>query len=222
MLRTLRLTAFLTVALFGVVSAFGSGEAAAQMQPRPKIKGKTYRLKVDSSPQQAAVYWDAGATGTPKTYGIAGYTPVTIKVPKGTVKILVELSGFKPVEQVLEVRKNQTLSPTLERAPRVARLDLQSGADGAGAEVFIDGASKGTIPNSFELPAGRHQVEVKKAGFKTFTDWFELQEGERRTRDVVLERAEAPTGTLLVNSDAGGEVYVDGQRKDVAPAIIRA
>ena len=83
MLRTLRSTAFLTIALFGVVSALGSGDAAAQMQPRPKIKGKTYRLKVDSSPQQAAVYWDAGATGTPKTYGIAGYTPVTIKVPKG-------------------------------------------------------------------------------------------------------------------------------------------
>ena len=127
MLRTLSLTAFLAVVFFGAVSALGSGDAAAQMQPRPKIKGKTYRLKVDSSPQQAAVYWDAGATGTPKTYGIAGYTPVTIKVPKGTVKIVIELSGFKPVEQVLEVRKNQTLSPTLERAPRVARLDLQSG-----------------------------------------------------------------------------------------------
>ncbi len=38
--------------------------------------------------------------------------------------------------------------------------------DGAGAEVFIDGASRGTIPNSFELPAGRHQVEVKKAGLQ--------------------------------------------------------
>jgi hypothetical protein len=220
MLRPICLTAFLSVALFGVVSSLEVGDAAAQMQPRPKIKGKTYKLKLDSSPQQAAVYWDAGATGTPKTYGIAGYTPVTIKVPKGQVKILVELSGFKPIEQVLEVRKNQNLSLTFERAPRMARLDLQSSSDGAGAEVFIDGAAKGTIPNSFELPAGRHQVEVKKAGYKTFSDWFDLQEGERRTRDVALERAEAPTGTLLVNSDAGGEVYVDGQRKDVAPAII--
>ena len=62
MFRTLRLTAFLTVALFGVVSALVSGDAAAQMQPRPQIKGRTYKLKVDSSPQQAAVYWDAGDT----------------------------------------------------------------------------------------------------------------------------------------------------------------
>jgi hypothetical protein len=220
MLRPICLTAFLAVGCFTLASVVASSDAAAQTQPRPKVKGKTYRLKVDTSPQQAAVYWDAGATGQPKLYGIAGYTPLTIKVPKGAVKIVVELSGFKPVEQVLDVRKNQPLTLTLERAPRVARLDLQAGTDAAGAEVFIDGASKGTVPNSFELPAGRHQVEVKKTGFKPYTDWFELQEGERRTRDVALERAEAPTGTLLVNSDAGGDVYVDGQRKDAAPAII--
>ena len=29
-----------------------------------------------------------------------------------------------------------------------------------------------------------------------------------------------PSGTLLVTSDAGGDVYVDGARKDVTPAII--
>ena len=37
-----------------------------------------------------------------------------------------------------------------------------------------------------------------------------------------LERAEAAAGTLLVTSDAGGDVYVDGQRRDAAPAIITA
>ena len=92
--------------------------------------------------------------------------------------------------------------------------------ESAGAEALIDGQPRGTIPNSFELSAGRHQVEIKKAGHKPFSDWVDLQEGERRTRDVTLEKAEAPTGTLLVNSDAGGEVWVDGQRKDAAPAII--
>src|SRR4029079_9409573 len=178
------------------------------------------KLKIDSSPQQAAVYWDSSAGQQPKLYGIAGYTPITIKVPKGAVKIVLELSGFKPFEQVLDVRKNTTITPTLERAPRMARLDLQCNTDSAGAEALIDGQPRGTIPNSFELSAGRHQIEIRKAGDKTFSDWVDLQEGERRTRDVTLERAEAPTGTLLVNSDGGGEVWVDGQRKDAAPAII--
>ena len=193
--------------------------AAAQTQPRPPVKGR-YKLKIDSSPQQAAVYWDSSAGQQPKLYGIAGYTPITIKVPKGAVKIVLELSGFKPFEQVLDVRKNTTISPTLERAPRVAKLNLQASADGAGGDVTIDGVPRGTIPNTFELSAGRHQIEVRKAGRKPFSDWVELQEGEFRTRDVSLESAEAPTGTLLVNSDAGGDVFVDGQRKDAAPAII--
>ena len=218
-IRQVRVAGFLSFVVLVAGAGLWPTDAAAQTQPRPPVKGR-YKLKIDSSPQQAAVYWDSSAAQQPKLYGIAGYTPITIKVPKGAVKIVLELSGFKPFEQVLDVRKSTTITPTLERAPRMAKLDLQSNTDSAGAEVVIDGVPRGTIPNSFELTAGRHQIEVKKAGHKPFSDWVDLQEGERRTRDVTLERAEAPTGTLLVNSDAGGEVFVDGQRKDVAPAIV--
>src|SRR5262245_39027282 len=217
--RQVPVVGFLSLAALVLVSGLRPGDAMAQTQPRPPVKGK-YKLKIDSSPQQAAVYWDSSAGQQPRQYGIAGYTPITIKVPKGPVKIILELSGWKPFEQVIDVRKNTSIAPTLERAPRLAKLDLQSSTDAAGGEVLIDGQPRGTIPNSFDLPAGRHQIEVRKAGHKSFTDWVELQEGERRTRDISMERAEAPTGTLLVNSDAGGDVYVDGQRKDAAPAII--
>jgi hypothetical protein len=214
----------LGAALSGAAPGFESRNAVAQQSPaiRPRVKGRMHRLKIDSSPQQATVYWDAGPAPNPKSYGIAGYTPITLKVPRGPVKVIVEVNGFKSQEQNLDVRKSQTVMFTLERAPAVARLDLQTSADGgaAGGEVFIDGADKGTAPNVFEVPAGRHQVEVRKPGYKDFSDWFDLAEGEHRTRDIALTRAEAPSGTLLVTSDAGGDVYVDGARKDVTPAII--
>ena len=189
---------------------------------RPRVKGRTHRLKIDSSPQQATVFWDAGFSPNPKNYGVAGYTPMTLKVPRGPVKVIVEMAGFKPQEQSLDVRKSQTLTFTLERAPAMARLDLQAGVDGGGAggEVFIDGADKGTVPNSFDVAAGRHQVEVRKPGYTPFSEWVTLAEGEHRTRELTLARAEAPAGTLLVTSDAGGDVYLDGTRKDVVPAII--
>ena len=61
---------------------------------------------------------------------------------------------------------------------------------------------------------------MRKPGYKPFSDWFDLAEGEHRTRDIALARAEQPSGTLLVTSDAGGDVYIDGARKDVTPAII--
>jgi PEGA domain len=211
-------------ALSGTVPGLESRVAQAQQAPaiRPRVKGRAHRLKIDSSPQQATVYWDAGLAPNPKNYGVAGYTPLTVKVPRGPVKVIVEAAGFKPQEQNIDVRKSQPLMFTLERAPQMAHLDLQASADGggAGAEVFIDGADRGTAPNSFEVAAGRHQIEVRKPGYKSTSDWLDLAEGERRTRDITLALAEAPSGTLLVTSDAGGDVYLDGARKDVTPAII--
>jgi hypothetical protein len=217
-----RLPSFAALIGVIVVGILPAQALAQQPQPRPRIHGRAYKLRVDSSPQQAAVYWDAGDRPAPKDYGVAGYTPLTITVPKGPVKVVIELAGWKAQEQTMTVKKNQKMSFTLERAPQPARLDLQSTGEGsaAGADVVIDGVNRGTVPNSFELVAGRHQVEVRKQGYKTFSDWFTLNEGERRTRDISLERAEAPTGALIVSSDAGGDVYVDGVRKDVAPAII--
>jgi hypothetical protein len=223
MIRSRSAAALLCFGFAILASTSGLGGAAAlAQQVRPPVRGRSHRVKIDSSPQQAAVYWSAGSTAQPKDYGIAGYTPVTVKVPRGAVTIVVELQGFKPQQKAVDVKKSQTLSFTLERAPAVAKLDLQSTSDGtgAGADVTIDGVPRGTIPNSFEVAAGCHQVEVRKGGFKPWSQWFDLAEGEHHTHDVTLDRAEAPTGALLVTSDAGGDVYVDGVRKDVAPAII--
>src|SRR5262245_24598117 len=158
MIRSLSLATITCVIIGAIVPA----EAMAQQpQPRPRIHGRTYKVKVDSSPQQAAVYWDASDRPAPKDYGIAGYTPITIKVPKGQVKFLVELQGWKTQEQTVTIKKNQTVTVTLERAPQPARLDLQSSAGGSavGGDVLIDGAPRGTLPNTFELVAGRHQIE---------------------------------------------------------------
>ncbi|HEX4406158.1 MAG TPA: PEGA domain-containing protein [Polyangia bacterium] len=206
---------------FVAISVLDGGQAFAQTATRPRIKGRTHRLKIESSPPEAAIYWDAGPSANPKSFGLVGYAPMSIKVPRGPVTIVVELQGFKPQQQQLEVKKSQTVSFTLERAPQLAKLDLQT-TDGTatGADVKIDGQGVGTIPNAFDVPAGRHQVEVSKATMKPWMQWFTLAEGEHHTHDVSLAAAQAPTGALLVTSDAGGDVYVDGVRKDVAPAII--
>jgi hypothetical protein len=217
---------FVADAAAGANRAFAQSAVSAPgpIRPRPRVKGRAYKLKIDSSPQQAAVYWDAGSSPSPRDYGIAGYTPIDIKVPKGAVKIIVELRGFKTQERELEVRKAQPVAFTMERAPQPGKLDLRAGGDGsaAGAEVSIDGVVRGTVPNTFELFAGHHQIELKKPGYKPFSEWVDLSEDERRTRDLSLEKNEAPAGSLLVTSDVGGDVFVDGVRRDVAPAMINA
>jgi hypothetical protein len=216
--------AFVTVTVGGaaVLAQSAPPPGASGPKPRPKMKGRMLKLHVDSSPQQAAVYWDAGATPAPRDYGIVGYTPIDLKVPKGAVKIIVELRGWRTQERDLDMRKAQSMTLTMERAPLPGKLDLRAGGDGsaAGAEVAIDGVVRGTVPNVFELVAGHHQVEVRKTGYKPFSEWVDLTEDERRTRDLSLVQAEQPGGSLLVTSDGGGDVYIDGVRRDVAPAMI--
>lgn len=204
------------------LAAASEAEAQQGPKPRPRVKGATHALKLDSSPQQAAVYWDrAGTAAAPRDYGIAGYTPMTIRVPRGNVRVVLELKGFRTVDRELAIKKSQTQTFTLERAAGMGKLDLRAG-DGtaAGAEVSIDGVPRGTVPNVYEVMAGKHQVEYRKPGFKTVSEWLDVNEDERRTRDVVLPRDLGGGGALLVTSDAGGDVYLNGEKRDAAPAMM--
>jgi hypothetical protein len=188
----------------------------AQM-PRPARTGHKMRVKIDSAPQQAAVYVDS------KQYGIEGYTPVTLKLPKGTYTIILELPGFAPVQKPIQVTKSQAFVFTMERQARPAILDVRApaGNDGAmGAQLFVDGAPVGTVPARVEVAQGHHLIEVKKPGFKDWRDSADVNEGEQRTMVVDLAQ-EVKKGMLLVTCDvAGADVYVDGQRRDAAPALI--
>src|SRR6185369_8308912 len=134
-----------SVRVMGLGPVLGEAQALAQsadsqVRPRPKIKGRPIKIRIDSSPQQAVVYWYAGTNPSPRDYGIAGHTPIDRKMPKGPVKIIVAMRGWKTQERQLDVRKPQTVSITMERAPQPGKLDLRAGGDGsaAGAEVFID------------------------------------------------------------------------------------
>src|SRR5262249_37315105 len=147
----------------------------------------------------------------------------TLKIPKGTYTIILELPGFKRVERPLEVVKSQAFVFTLEREARPAVLDVRASSSNdsaVGGQLLVDGAPGGTVPARVEVEKGRHLIEVKKPGFKDFRDSADLGEGETRTTVVELQ-AEVKKGSLLVVADvAGAEVYVDGQRKDAAPTLV--
>lgn len=195
----------------------GSSVATAQTLPKPVRKGHPMRIKIDSQPQQAAIYVDR------KEYGIEGYTPTTLKLPKGNYTIILELPGFKRVERPISVKKSEGFIFALEREARPAVLDVRSvsGDSASGGQLLVDGAPVGTVPGRIEVAAGRHIVEVKKPGFKDYRDNVDVNEGETRTIVIDLT-AEAKKGALLVTSDvAGADVYVDGQRVDAAPTLVQ-
>jgi hypothetical protein len=190
---------------------------AAVLAPRAARAQHKMRIKIDSQPQQAAIYVDN------KESGIKGYTPSTLRLPKGTYTIILELPGFQPVKKPITVTRSEGFIFTLERAVRPAVLDVRatSSNDSAnGAQLFVDGAPVGTVPARVEVPAGKHRIEVKKQGFVDWADTADVREGDQRQMAIDLQQAQKK-GALLVTSDQpGADVYLDGVRKDSTPALL--
>ncbi len=209
----MRILAVLSVA----VTLGMAAQVGAQSKPRPPLaKGHKMRIKVDSAPQQAAVYVDS------KEYGIEGYTPTTLKLPKGDYLIIVEAPGFRPVERRVRVTRSEGFIFTLERQARPAVLDVRSTSDDSatGGQLYVDGAQLGKVPARIEVAAGSHLIEVKKPGFKDYRDNATVQEGETRSMVIDLQ-GEQKKGAILVTADvAGADVYVDGTKRDAAPCLI--
>jgi PEGA domain-containing protein len=199
---------FSLVIVIASTLALGGGTARAQHK---------MRIKIDSQPQQAAIYVDN------KESGIKGYTPATLRLSKGTYTIILELPGFQPVKKPITVTRSEGFIFTLERAVRPATLDVRatSSNDAAnGAQLFVDGAPVGVVPARVEVPAGKHRVEVKKQGYNDWADTADVNEGDQRQMVIDLQQA-VKKGALLVTSDQpGADVFLDGVRKDSTPALI--
>jgi len=84
------------------------------------------------------------------------------------------------------------------------------------AEIRIGGAAVHTgSPWSTELPAGIHQIEIRKQGYKAWVTSLELSAAETQWMHVVLEPisdAVANTATLKITTTPSGlDVFIDGQ-----------
>lgn len=217
-------THWLAFLAFLVSIALFASHAMAQLAPplpRPMRKGSKYTVKIDSSPQQAAIYLDD------KQYGIVGYTPFQGKLAKGDYRLILSLPGYKESERIVRVeRSSRDFFVPLERKILPAVFDIQATADPHvnGAQVYIDGQLQGNAPTLAEVPEGRHLIELKKAGFTDFSQWLSVAQGQKATLAPVLKPAvvEIPKGSVLVDADvADAEVYVDGRLlPDKAPTLV--
>lgn len=187
------------------------GEAGAQAVPRPSKKGSKYKVRIDSAPQQAAIYLDD------EKYGIVGYTPWTGRLQKGNWTVIIKKEGFEDVSRVIDIkrtrRQQETFIPMVKKEqPAVLEVRPDADKNAFSAEVWIDGQLQGNIPVTVKLDDGRHLVEIKKEGFETFSQWVTVKEGERVNINPMLRATKvSEVGSILVNADVNdAEVYLDG------------
>jgi PEGA domain len=83
---------------------------------------------------------------------------------------------------------------------RIASVKIESNVDGA--ELWVDGRSRGVVPSSqaLRLNSGHRELRLQKPGFEPVTRWLTLAGGDALVVDMKLERTEssalAPALTL--------------------------
>jgi serine/threonine-protein kinase len=89
-----------------------------------------------------------------------------------------------------------------------------------GAEVLIDGVSKGVTPLKLTLPVGTYTLELHNGASKR-TVPLQIESGSSVRQYVDLAPADAGVGRIDVASDpSGAQVTVDGTPRGVTPLVL--
>lgn len=115
-------------------------------------------LTVRSDPAGA----DATVAGTH-----LGRTPAEIDLPAGIAhQVVLSAPGYNNWTRAVFAEPGRKLAVFARLEPILARVSVRG--EPADAELVVDGAVRGKAPQSFELSATEHRIEVRKAGFQPF------------------------------------------------------
>lgn len=199
----------------------GIAEVSAQQEKLPTRRGRKYKVRIDSAPQQAAIYLED------TKYGIQGYTPWSGSLQKGNWKVIIKKEGYEDITRVITVKRTRRLQETFlpmvkKVVPAIVEVRADADRNAFNSEVWVDGQLQGSIPVTLKLANGRHLVEIKKEGFEKFSQWVSLKEGDRVMVNPMLKAIKvAAIGSILVDSDVNGaEVYLDGNLKPGATPMV--
>lgn len=141
-------------------------------------------------------------------------TPMDVPgIKPGRYPLRIMKEGFKPHEAVIDLVSGETtaVSATLVKdASAAAVLTFQ--VDPKGAKIEVDGRGIGS--KGIQIDPGREvTVKVTHTGFIPLEVKVRTRPGQQRLRYAL----EATPGTLFIDSDPPGDVYLDGRRIGRAP-----
>ncbi len=154
-------------------------------------------LTVSSTPAGAEVT----VAGT-----LRGRTPLAIELPAGIAyPVIVALPGYATWSQDVFASAGRALSADARLAAVFARVTVRG--EPADAELLVDGVPRGSTPQSLNLPALEHRVEVRKAGYLSFEALVAPAPGLERTVEYHLTPADRGRALLesapLIRSQIG-------------------
>ena len=165
------------------------------------------KLHVESFPDESDVYIDGVKVGT---------TTLDISIDEGEHVVEVKKEGYKTWKKTIQIRKGKEtdIIANLEKALGFIKVETNP----EGAEVFVDGESRGFTPVEIDgLTIGEHEILIKKSGYRSIERKVEVtDEGV-----VISELLEEGFGDVIIASKPKkAKVIFDGEEKGETPLSI--
>jgi formylglycine-generating enzyme required for sulfatase activity len=122
-----------------------------------------------------------------------GRTPAQIDLPAGVAHwVVLTLPGYAPWSRAVFADPGRKLSVSAQLEPMWVRITVRG--EPAGAQLLIDGVFLGHTPQSLDVSAMDHRIEVREQGFLPFEGNLGAAAGLERTLEyhlIALSRVQA-------------------------------
>ncbi|HVV85508.1 MAG TPA: PEGA domain-containing protein [Kofleriaceae bacterium] len=184
-------------------------QAKVRAELKATLGGQGGTIRVLSNVAGAKVFLDGNDMGA---------VPLDIKDVKGGEHVLeVKAPGYQDHEERITINDGQAMVLKLDLNAEAGKADvgtLKVVSAVPDADVFLDGAGIGKVPQEKQVARGDHFVVVKLPGYKTFEQKVRIEAGQTLTVSADLRAV----GRLRVLSDQpGSEVLVNGVSAGTAP-----
>ncbi len=202
----------LTLALVNVLGAYAQLRPEVTNPSNNPPPPKPAQIIIQTSPG-AQVYLDDALKGQTNAEG-----RLVISNPApGNHVVKVSLAGKQNYEKTFTLAAGQVMKITAELADLPGTVVVQSTP---GAAVFLDGSIRGTTDAKGQLSvadvvAGSHNLKVSVGGKKDFEQQITVSAGQEARINAPLVDL---TGTVVVNTFQGAEIYLDDSDRGSADA----
>jgi PEGA domain len=204
------------------ISILSASFGASAERPPWKRSGRKVKVKIKSAPSGAKIYIED------KKWGIVATTPSKwIRLPRNnSYKVILTHPDMKDFVTTIQLtrRYRNRFTFTMTKKIHKGHLEFKDGGTGSsvGAQVFIDGQLKGTMPIKIDVLPGKYSIKIVKKGYVDYKEIRTVTEKTTTSLLIVLSKVVIPKGSLIVSSDVDkAEVFIDKVSRGYTPLLIK-
>ncbi len=180
--------------------------------------GQTVQVFASLTPIQAtgSIYVTSSPSGAVATLDGTNQQSTPCAYPNvatGYHTVQVSLSGYNSYSTRVSVTNGATTNVNAYLTPYQNTGSLKATSSPSGADVYIDGTYRGDTPVTVSnIPTGNHQVNLRLAGYQSWTGSVSITSGVTTTiSPTLVPSSSTTTGYILVSSNpSGASIFLDG------------